>query len=278
MRKIDFLYIGVDKAGSSWLYELLKNNEQVYVPEIKDLYYFDRFYKNGESWYHSFFKGVPSNVILGEISHDYFFSDDALLRIKNYNKDIKLIIFLRSHFDKIESSYQYLKRNGQTKKSIEDGLRDWPILIDKAKYSAQLETVYRHFPERQVLLCLYDELQENPADLARRICRYLEVEFMRKYDYVKVVRHAASPRSYLVSKIIKWHANVFRTMNLTWLVSTLKNSNLVMTLLYKKVQRSDIERLSVAYKEALLLGPLNRDMHELHKYTSRDISHWYDTK
>ena len=37
----DFLYIGPDKSGSTWLYEVLRRHPEVFVPSVKDLYFFD---------------------------------------------------------------------------------------------------------------------------------------------------------------------------------------------------------------------------------------------
>ena len=35
----NFIYIGPDKAGSSWLHEVLIRHEQVFMPDAKDLYF-----------------------------------------------------------------------------------------------------------------------------------------------------------------------------------------------------------------------------------------------
>ena len=43
----NFLYIGPDKAGSSWLHEMLIRHPDVYLTPAKDLYFFDRYYDRG---------------------------------------------------------------------------------------------------------------------------------------------------------------------------------------------------------------------------------------
>lgn len=37
----DFLVIGAQKAGTSWLYRNLKYHKQVWLPPVKELHYFD---------------------------------------------------------------------------------------------------------------------------------------------------------------------------------------------------------------------------------------------
>ena len=43
----NLVYIGPDKAGSTWLFHLLTHHEDVFVTPAKDLYFFDRFFDNG---------------------------------------------------------------------------------------------------------------------------------------------------------------------------------------------------------------------------------------
>jgi hypothetical protein len=38
----DFLVIGAQKAGTTWLYAQLQNHPQVWLPPIKEIHYFDR--------------------------------------------------------------------------------------------------------------------------------------------------------------------------------------------------------------------------------------------
>lgn len=46
-----FLCIGTQKAGTSWLYEQLRQHPAVWMPPIKELHYFDHLYcKSNRSW------------------------------------------------------------------------------------------------------------------------------------------------------------------------------------------------------------------------------------
>jgi hypothetical protein len=40
--KPDFLVIGAQKAGTTWLHHILSSFQDVYVPEAKELHFFDR--------------------------------------------------------------------------------------------------------------------------------------------------------------------------------------------------------------------------------------------
>ena len=51
------MHIVPDK-GSSWLHEVLIRHQQIFMPEAKDLYFFDRYYDRGLSWYLGQFSGA----------------------------------------------------------------------------------------------------------------------------------------------------------------------------------------------------------------------------
>ena len=70
--KPNFIYIGPDKAGSSWLHEVLLRHPQVFLSPAKDLYFFDRYYDRGIAWYlRQFDDAGPEHVVVGEVCQDY---------------------------------------------------------------------------------------------------------------------------------------------------------------------------------------------------------------
>ena len=94
--KPNFLYIGPDKSGSSWMFDYLSKHEECYIPSCKDIYFFDRFYHRGSHWYLSFFRKGAGKQAVGEICHDYLFSQDAINRIKVFFDEIKILTSLRN--------------------------------------------------------------------------------------------------------------------------------------------------------------------------------------
>ena len=52
----NFIGIGVPRAGTTWLHELLDMHPDVAVPQRrKEVHFFDRYYDKGMAWYSSFF-------------------------------------------------------------------------------------------------------------------------------------------------------------------------------------------------------------------------------
>src|SRR5262245_51708602 len=96
MHRPDFLFIGPDKCGSSWLFEVLRQHPLCFVPPAKDLYFFDRYYARGWAWYERHFAAAPTGCrARGELSHDYLFSPLAAERIAASLPEVRLLTILR---------------------------------------------------------------------------------------------------------------------------------------------------------------------------------------
>jgi hypothetical protein len=92
----NFIYIGPDKAGSSWLHEVLFQHPEVFLTEAKDLYFFDRYFDRGLSWYRNQFRrATPEHRVVGEVCQDYLFEPEAAKRIRDCLGEINLMVTLR---------------------------------------------------------------------------------------------------------------------------------------------------------------------------------------
>ena len=94
----NFLYIGPDKAGSSWLHETLIRHPQVYLSPAKDLYFFDRYFDRGVAWYADQFRAARDEPVVGEICQDYLFHPLAAERIASVLTQPRFMVSLRDPF------------------------------------------------------------------------------------------------------------------------------------------------------------------------------------
>ena len=109
----NFIYIGPNKAGSSWLHEVLVRHPQVFMSPAKDLYFFDRYYDRGLAWYLSQFTGAgPEHLVVGEVCQDYLFHPDAPERMAASLGSCRMMVTLRDPADRAFSSYLYMLRSG----------------------------------------------------------------------------------------------------------------------------------------------------------------------
>lgn len=253
----NFLFIGPDKAGSSWLYEALRRVEGVFVAPAKDLYYFDRYYHLGEEWYSMQFQGAEGGGAIGEISHDYLFSLEAARRIHSDIPDVRLIVSLREPISRTFSHYLYLRRSGLTKLAFADALDEWPELIEKSSYGKYLKIYFELFPREQIHVAWFEQLVDEPVEYLNGILRFLSVPLVDSDPVAGSVRPASTARSVLLARFAKAGAQAARDFGMARLVSSIKHSRLVSSLLYQEFKPEERPRMTA--DERIKTADLLRD-------------------
>lgn len=106
----DFLIIGAQKSGTTFLYQLLVRHPHVKPAFAKEVHYFDLNFGKGDNWYRSHFPLQMRNsrkYITGEASPYYLFHPHASRRASTVIPDAKLIVLLRNPVDRAYSHYQH---------------------------------------------------------------------------------------------------------------------------------------------------------------------------
>lgn len=236
----NFIYIGPDKSGSTWIYFALKEHPEVCLSSVKDIYFFDKYYYKGAKWYEKHFKKCiyKKNIkAIGELSHDYLFSETALNKIKNLIPDIKLITSLRNPVDRAFSDYLHLKKHGLIKNNEEfiTALNKYPEIVEKGFYDIYLNNYFQFFLRDNFLVLFFDELLTNPVLYISKIYKFIGVDHSFKPSILnKKILEAKKPRNESVAYAIKKAAEIFRDLNLDVIVGNIKNMDIVQKLLYVK--------------------------------------------
>jgi hypothetical protein len=112
----DFVIIGAQKCGTSFLYRLLVQHPRVKPAFAKEVHYFDLNFRRGDNWYRSHFPLQALNgrkYITGEASPYYLFHPHAPRRAATVIPDVKLIVLLRNPVDRAYSHYQHQVKRGK---------------------------------------------------------------------------------------------------------------------------------------------------------------------
>jgi hypothetical protein len=273
VRKPNFLFIGPDKTGSSWMYCLLKQHPHCYVPVCKDIYFFDRYYHHGMDWYLTFFQDATAeHRAIGELSHHYLFSSTAAERIQTHFPDVKLITCLRHPVERSFSHYLYMIRSGRTQESFETALQNYPEILENSFYAPPLQTYFKHFPAAQIKVLWFEDLQRDAVLFAKELFTFLDIPFLLDLPYDQRVLAASQPRNFLVAKFLKQGANLAREMGLTGWVGRLKHSSLTqrLYLAYAPAERPQMQWETACY----LLEVFRQDMERLEQLLQLDLAHW----
>lgn len=172
-----FLYIGTAKAGSSWIFEALREHPDVFVPAAKDLKYFDVHYETRSfAHYLKYFQKGAGYKAIGELSHDYFTSPIYAERIRQRLPQVKLMCCLREPGALAISSYKYIR---MLKKEADVGFADFVqgYLNDRGyiRYLENLCFFYDRFPRERILVTFFDDLQNRPEQFLEQIYSFIEV-------------------------------------------------------------------------------------------------------
>lgn len=124
----NFVFLGPDKSGSTWLHAALSRHPLVYLTPGKDLHFFDRYFDRGLDWYAAQFRGAEQHhEIVGEIGTRYLYARRVPLRIHQTLPDARLMVCVRDPVKRAFSSYLYLRRQGQDLGTFAEALDSTPV-------------------------------------------------------------------------------------------------------------------------------------------------------
>lgn len=248
----NFIYIGPDKAGSSWLHEVLIAHPQVFMPEAKDLYFFDRYYDRGLPWYLEQFRGATvRHAIVGEVCQDYLFHPDAPVRIEESLGAARFMVTLRDPAERAFSSYLYYLKHGIEVGSFLEALETEPELLEHGRYATHLRRFSERFGPQCLHVAVFDDLVANPQRFVDNLTQWLGIDRV-VLDEVQLATRlpAGRARSKMAARLARRAAEIVRERDGANVVGRVKRSSLVQRTLYKpliddKPVMTDDERAAV---------------------------------
>ncbi|MCS3641345.1 sulfotransferase family protein [Salinibacter ruber] len=145
MNRVNLFVIGVNKAGTSWLYYLLDQHPDVFMADAKELYYFGEEGPDEErpetlEAYHRHFPFDRNYRYFGDATVMYYKSATTADEIRAYNPDAKLLAIVRDPIQRLLSQFQYNKQLGLIDEatSLPEALPDRRYLVDTSHYEETL--------------------------------------------------------------------------------------------------------------------------------------------
>jgi hypothetical protein len=194
---VDFMIIGVQKAGTSAAVVNLTKHESIWL-KPGQVHFFDRWYSKGLGYYQSIMRPTVKNIkLVGEKTPTYIYCDGCLDRIKAACPDCKFILFLRDPVARAYSHWNMLKHNmKQEELSFADAVdREMTSLLKEPKnfgtalfhyvqrgfYMDQIEEFLKRFKRDQLLVVIAERIRENTMEEHNRIFSFLGVDPVDKF-------------------------------------------------------------------------------------------------
>lgn len=253
MRAPNFLYIGPPKAGSTWIYEALRHHPDVYLSPAKELHYFDYYYSKGANWYLKHFSGAHSeHKIVGEISHDYLYSEEACKRIARDLGSVKLMVCLREPVERAFSDYLYMVKQGYVRTDFEEAIQRYPEILEHSRYAKYLDIYRRYFGLDSMILTVFDDLKSDSRGLLEDLCGKLEISNPSSAVLPDgAILPAAAPRNYIIARVAKSAAQMMRRAGMVTSITKIKSSPVVQAALYKRYGLNERPNLSLSTEREL---------------------------
>ncbi|MGC1676104.1 MAG: sulfotransferase [Candidatus Binataceae bacterium] len=167
----DFIAVGPQRTGTTWLHKVL--SEHIGLPSTKETDFFLKNFDRGLDWYLAFFDHCPSGAPMGEIDPNYFGAPEARERIAATLPQCRIVVSLRDPTERAWSSYRTMRRDAWTRAGFEDTVMRSRIIRESSRYAFHLADWQREFGVDQVLVCLYDDLENDPQAYLDRICEFI---------------------------------------------------------------------------------------------------------
>jgi hypothetical protein len=171
----NFIAVGVGRSGTTWLHDVLTGH--VGLPYgVKETDFFLRNYGNGINWYRSFFRHCPRGQPIVEICPTYFSSADARRRMKLHIPDCRIICTFREPVERAYSHYKLMRHNVWTRASFEEVVDRSEEIAEMNRYAFNLSGWQQTFGHDNVLICLYDDLQQDPQGYLDAVCDFIAIK------------------------------------------------------------------------------------------------------
>ncbi len=177
MRLPDFLGLGAQRAGTTWLDALLRGHPALWLPERrKELHYFDRHHERGAAWYAAFFARAPADRLAGEITPRYLYEPDAPARAAALVPGARLIAILREPVARAYSQYALTVRDEDYAGTFRRFLAERPDALARGRYHEQLVRWTARFPRERLCVLVLEQVVREPARARAALAALLGVD------------------------------------------------------------------------------------------------------
>lgn len=188
---VTFLIAGVQKGGTTALYDYLRDMGDVALSRAKEPHFFD---DDAQDWarpdygaYHARFDD-PAGRPCGEATPIYLYWPNGLERIAAYNPAMRLILVLRDPVERAWSHWRMEYARGPETLPFAEAIRrgrmrlfeaePWGFhrefsYVERGFYGEQVERLFGLFPREQVLILKSQALRADPAPALAQVRAFL---------------------------------------------------------------------------------------------------------
>jgi hypothetical protein len=232
-RDLDFIYVGLPKAGSTWLFEALREHPGARVLASKSSKFFESDAPGSLADYRKLLARLEPGGLAGEISHDAYMYDNTAPRLHEAFPDVRILACLREPGDFAQSVLTWWTTHTREFGNCPREMVTHSHFRAAVDQLSRLQAFYELFPRERIKVVLFDDLVANPNAFYDEICGFLGLSNeYRPACLSSVVNMARPPRYPLLTRAIYRTGDVVRNAGFGDLVERAKRSPTLDTLLY----------------------------------------------
>jgi len=213
----NFFIIGAPKAGTTSLYEYLKQVPGIFMSPEKEPNYFSRVIVPSDSRYRfvirdkkkylELFENVKNEIIIGEASPTYLRDPNAAYLIHKVSPNAKILITLRNPIDRNFAAYLHRLNLGRISYSTEELVESLEKNVRRPNetiqelYTPLVKKYLDIFGEKSVKIIIYEEWIKNIHETVTSILEFLGLDNDDLTFDEKIYNPFLSPRS-SISKFV----------------------------------------------------------------------------
>lgn len=180
------LTISPAKTGTTWLFTILREHPDFYLPKEKEVRFFcEKWRVRNLDWYAEQFAPGRGKIKV-DISPTYSVLPRGAIRaIHELNPAMKLIFFMRDPVSRAWSHAKHMCVYGEgnfagasepvpdvgAERWVSNFIHDWPLA--HGTYASCLARWLEFFPRHQILVGFYEDIATAPARLLEQVCHFL---------------------------------------------------------------------------------------------------------
>ena len=210
----DFLIVGPQRTGTTWLHAHLRFHPQIFLSEPKELFFFSslktpespRYQSNDLAWYLRFFRDplwraamktavsvfryrqLYRPLVRGEATASYAALDpDVIAEITALNPDVRVILMIRNPIDRAWSHAKkdLVRNRGRRFEDVSEAeFREFfasEYQVRCARYTENYENWSAALKPNHLFVGHFDDIGSRPQELLLDVMKFLGVRSERRY-------------------------------------------------------------------------------------------------
>ena len=293
LKQPDFLVVGAEKCGTTWLADMLRQHPDVFIPAEKEIHYFNRRFSDFPEvrnfnfdkpieWYLGFFAGASSGQTVGEACPAYLWDESAAARIHAFDPHLKILMLLRNPIERTFSAYRFWMQRGVVGRvPLKEAVtRHRQLLLERSRYYAQVKRYLDLFPHEQVRVWVMDRPGGAMTDMLEEAEDFIGVRRLIPANAASRSNVTAEPRFWFANWLTARIRRFIRSQRIfVPVLDALRKRNIAQELEGWRIENKAAAAptritMMTAEERAWLQSLLRDDIDQLETLLGMNVGHW----